>query len=95
MYTKFDNATEKHEYKPVEMLRLNLNAHFIPLLSINPLTTAHCDKNEHLQMPPVLTTAIAVCSVEKTHGKSNRAAQDILQGKINHEHIRTSRLPKT
>ena len=74
------------------MLRLNLNAHFIPLMSINPLTTAHCDKNEHLQMLP---TAIAVCSVEKTHGKSNRAAQDMLQGKINHEHIRTLRLSKT
>ena len=39
------------------MLRLNLNAHFILLMSINPLTTAHCDKNEHLQMRPVLTTA--------------------------------------
>ena len=51
------NATEQHEYKPVEMLRLNLNAHFILLMSINPLTTAHCDKNEHLQMRPVLTTA--------------------------------------
>ena len=64
-------------------------------MSINPLTTAHCDKNEHLQMRPMLTTAIAVCNVEKTHGKSNRAAQDMLQGKINHEHIRTSRLSKT
>ena len=41
------NATEQHEYKLVEMLRLNLNAQFIPLMSINPLTTAHCDKNEH------------------------------------------------
>ena len=61
-------------------------------MSINPLTTAHCDKNEHSQMRPVLTTAIAVCSVEKTHGESNRAAQDMHQGKINHEHIRTSRL---
>ncbi len=58
------------------MLRLNLNAHFIPLMFINPLTTAHCDKNEHSQMRLVLTTAIAVCSVEKTHSKSNRAAQD-------------------
>ena len=77
------------------MLRLNLNAHFILLMSINPLTTAHCDKNEHLQVRPVLTTAIDVCSVEKTHGKSNRAAQDMLQGKINHEHISTSRLSKT
>ena len=79
------------------MLRLNLNAHFILLMSINLLTTAHCDKNEHSQMRPVLTTAIAVCSVEKTHGKLNRAAQDMLQGKINHEQIglRTSRLSKT
>ena len=77
------------------MLRLNFNVHFIPLMSINPLTTAHCHKNEHSKMHPVLTTATAVCSVEKTHGKSNRAAQDMLQGKINHEHIRTSRLSKT
>ena len=77
------------------MLRLNLSAHLIPLMSINILTTAHCDKNEHSQMRPVLTMAIAVCTVENTHGKSNRAAQDMLQGKINHEHIRTSRLSKT
>ena len=77
-------------YKPVEMLRLYLNAHFIPLMSINPLTTAHCDKNEHLQMCPVLTTAIAVSNLEKTDGKSNRAAQDMLHGKINHEQIRTT-----
>ena len=80
---------------PVEMLRLNLNAHFIPLMCINPLTTAHCGKNEHSQMHPVLTMAIALCTVEKTHGKSNRAAQDMLQGKINYEHVRTSRLSKT
>ena len=43
-------------------------------------------------MRPVLSTAIAVCSVEMTDGKSNRAMQDMLQGKINHEQIRTSNL---
>ena len=80
------------KYKPVEMLRLNSNAHFILLMSIDPLIAAHCDQNEHSQMRPVLTTAITVSSVEKTHGKSNRAAQDMLQGKINHEQLRTSRL---
>ena len=75
------------------MLRLNLNAHFIPLMFINPLINSSlCDKNEHSRMRPVLTTAIVICSVEKTDGKSNRAAQDMLQGKINHEQIKTSRL---
>ena len=39
--------------------------------------------------------AIAVSSVEKTDGKSIRAAQEMLQGKIYHEQIRTSRLTKT
>ena len=54
-----------------------------------------CDKNEHSRMRPVLKTVIAVCSVEKTDGKSNRAAHDMLQGKINHKQIMASRLSKT
>ena len=46
-------------------------------------------------MRPVVTTAIAVCIVEKIDGMSDRAAQDMLQGKINHGQIRTLRLSKT
>ena len=46
-------------------------------------------------MRPVLTTATAVCSVKKIDGESNRAAQDMRQGKIKHEQIRTSSLSKT
>ena len=40
----------------------------------------------------VLTAAMAVRSVEITVGLTNRAAQDILQGIINHGQIRISRL---
>ena len=73
------------------MLALNLNAHLITLMSINPLTTAHfaIKMNAH--------QAITVFSVDKTDGESYRAAQDnhMLQGKIKHKQIRTSRLSKT
>ena len=71
------------------MVALNLNAHLITLVSISPLTTAHfaMKMNTHW--------AITVVSVEKTDGESNRAAQDMLQGKIKHKQIRTSRLSKT
>ena len=59
------------------MLALNLNAHLITLMPINPLTTAHfvIKMNTH--------QAITISSVEKTDGESNRAAQDMLEGKIN------------
>ena len=59
------------------MLALNLNDHLITLMSIKPLTTGHfvMKMNTH--------QAITVSSVEKTDGESNRAAQDMLQGKIN------------
>ena len=71
------------------MLALNLNECLIAHMSINPLTTAHfvMKMNTH--------QTITVSSVEKTDGESNRAAQDILQGKINHEQMRTSMLFKT
>ena len=46
-------------------------------------------------MRPVLIAAIAVCRVEKTDGESNRAAQEMLEGIINHEQTRTSKLSKT
>ena len=63
------------------MLAFNLNAHLITLMSINPLTTAHfvMKMNTHYSHQ-----AITVYSVEKTDGESNRAAQDMLQGKIKH-----------
>ena len=59
------------------MLALNLNTHLITLMFINPLTTAHfaMKMNTH--------QAITVSSVGKTDGESNRAAQDMLQGKLN------------
>ena len=44
-------------------------------------THVSCAKNDYL---------LGNSCVEKTDGKSNRAAQDVLQGKINHEQIRTS-----
>ena len=69
------------------MLALNLNAHLITLMSINPLTTAHFEVKMNTHQ------AITASSVEKTDGESNRAAQDMLQGKIKHKQIRTSRLP--
>ena len=58
------------------MLALNLNAHIITLMSINPLTTAHfvMKMNTH--------QAITVSRVEKTDGESNCAAHGVLQGKI-------------
>ena len=58
------------------MFALNLNAHLITLMSINPLTTAHfvMKMNTH--------QAITASSVEKIDGESNRAAQGMLQGKI-------------
>ena len=64
------------------MLALNLNAQLITLMSINPLTTAHfaMKMNTH--------QAITASSDEKTDGESNRAAQDMLQGKIKHKQIR-------
>ena len=53
------------------MLALNLNAHLVTLMSINPLTTAHfaMKMNTH--------QAITASSVERTDGESNRAAQDM------------------
>ena len=74
------------------MLALNLNAHLITLMSINPLTTAHfvMKMNTHIRQQ-----GLSVSSVGKTDGESNRAAQDVLQGKIKHKQIRTSRLSKT
>ena len=57
-----------------------ISAHFVMKMS----THASCAKNGALSS-----------SVEKTDGKSNRAAQDMLQCEINHEQIRTSRLSKT
>ena len=59
------------------MLALNFNAHLITLMSINTLTTAYfaMKMNSH--------QAITVSSVEKTDGESNRAAQDMLQEKLN------------
>ena len=71
------------------MLALKQNAHLITLMSINPLTTAH------FVMKMNANWAIIVFSVEKTNGESNRAAQNMLQGKIKHKQIRTSRLSKT
>ena len=61
------------------MLALNLNAHLITLMSIKPLTSAHfvMKMNTH--------QAITVSSVEKTDGESNRAAQNMPQGKIKHK----------
>ena len=70
------------------MLALNLNAHLITLMSINPLTTAHSAMKMNTHQ------AITVFSIEKTDGESNRAAQDTLQGKIKDKQIRTSRLSK-
>ena len=61
------------------MLALNLNAHFITLMSIKPLITAH------FVMKMNTNQAITVSSVEKTDGESNRAAQNMLQGKIKHK----------
>ncbi len=61
------------------MLALNLNAHFITLMSIKILTTAH------FVMKMNTNQAITVSSVEKTDGESNRAAQNMLQGKIKHK----------
>ena len=61
------------------MLALNLNAHFITLMSIKPLITAH------FVMKMNANQAITVSSVEKTDGESNRAAQNMLQGKIKHK----------
>ena len=69
------------------MLAANLNAYLITLMSINPLATAHFETKMNTHQ------AITVSSVEKTDGESNRAAQDMLQGKIKHKQIRTSRLP--
>ena len=71
------------------MLALNLNARLIAHMSINPLTTAHfvMKMNTH--------QAITASSVEKTDGETNRAAQDMPQGKIKHKQIRTLRLSKT
>ena len=71
------------------MLALNLNAHLITLVSINPFTTAH------FVMKMNTNQAVTVSSVEKTDGESNRAAQDMLQGKIKRKQIRTSGLSKT
>ena len=66
------------------MLALNLNAHLITLMSIKPLTTAHFVMKMNIHL------AITISSVENTDGESNRAAQDMLQGKIKHKQIRTS-----
>ena len=94
------NATNNiiNYFKPVEILAFNLKKHLISLMSINPLISAHflmktsthasCAKNDYL-----LGNSCFQC--RKTDGKSNRAAQDMLHRKINHEQIRTSRLPKT
>ena len=71
------------------MLALNLNAHLFTPTSINPLTTAN------FAMKINIHWAITASSVEKTDAESNRAAQDMLQGKIKHKQIRTSRLSKT
>ena len=95
MQKSLKNATNSiiNYFKPVETLAFNSNEHLIPLMSINTLISAHfvmkmsthasCAKNG------------ALSSVEKTDGKSNQTAQDMLQRKINHEQIRTSRLLKT
>ena len=71
------------------MLALNLNSNLITLMSINPLTTAYfaMKMNTH--------QAITVSRVEKTDGESNRAAQDMLHGKIKHKQIRTQDFPTT
>ena len=37
---------------------------------------------------------MTVSNVEKTDGESNRAAQDMLHGKIKHKQIRTQDFPK-
>ena len=68
------------------MLALNLNECLIAHMSINPLTTAHfvMKMTTHRQK-------LFQC-VEKTVGESNRAAQNMLQGKIKHKQIRTARL---
>ena len=59
------------------MLALNLNAHLITLMSINPPTIAHfaMKMNTHW--------AITASSIEKTDGESNRAAQDMIKKKLN------------
>ena len=92
------NATEQHD----EVIQASRNASIkfkcavFPFMSINPLTTADfvIKINTH-KCVLCYTTVIAVFSVEKTDSKSYRVAQDMLQGKINHEQIRTSRLSKT
>ena len=71
------------------MLAFNLNAYLIAFMSNNPLTTAHFVMKMNIHL------SITVSCVKKTDGKSNRAAQDMLQGKIKHKQIRTLRLPKT
>ena len=70
------------------MLALNLNANLITLMSIKPLTTAHSVMKMTTQQ-----AIYTVSSVENIDGEPNRAAQDMLQGKIKHKQIRTSRLP--
>ena len=61
------------------MLVLNLNARLFAHMAIHSLTTAH------LVMKINTHQTITVSSVEKTDGESNRAAQDMLQGKIKHK----------
>ena len=65
------------------MLAFNLNAHLIAFMSNSPLTTAH------FVMKMNIHQAITVSYVKKTDGESNRAAQDMLQGKIKHKQIMT------
>ena len=59
------------------MLALNLNAHLITLMSINPLTTAN------FAMKINTHQAITASSVEKTDSESNRAAKTCFKEKLN------------
>ena len=87
-----------NQFKPVEMLALNLNAHLFPLMSINPLISAHfvmkmnthasCAKNGYL-----LGNSCFQCRKDRRQVKSC-SAQGMLQGKINHEQIGHRGFPK-
>ena len=90
VYTKsLKNATKQLD----KVIQASLNAciqfkcHIIAFMSNNTLTTAH------FVMKMNIHQAITICCVKKADGESNRAAQDMLQGKIKHKQIRTSSLP--
>ena len=95
VYTKsLKNATEQHD----KVIQASLNAcikfncpfnYSYVYSSIN--YSLFCDENEQL----LGNNCFQRRKDRRRLGESNRAAQDMVQGKIKHKQIRTSRLSKT